>query len=215
MRIFLLSLLFISVLPVSLSAQVKKTDPKSGRNVVQFSGVVVDADSLRAVPYTAVIIKNTNRGTFSDPSGYFSFVAQSGDTISFVTLGYKNAEFVLPDTLTATRYSLIQLMKRDTYELREAVVYPWPSKEQFKEAFLALEVPDDDLTRAQRNLAQQAMAAVAANTSNDGSMNYKAGMQQQSSRMYYAGQLPPNNLLNPIAWSKFINAWRSGALKKK
>lgn len=188
---------------------------KPARGVVQFSGVVVDGDSLKAVPFVAVIIKNTNRGTFADVSGYFSFVAQPGDTISFVTLGYKNAEFVLPDTLKDTRYSLIQLLKRDTIELKEAVIYPWPTKEQFKDAFLKLNAPDDDLARAQKNLKQQALIQSATNISADGSMNYKSGMQQRSSQMYYAGQLPPNNLLNPIAWSKFIQAWRNGSLKKQ
>jgi hypothetical protein len=49
----------------------------------------------------------------------------------------------------------------------------------------------------------------------DGSMNYKAHMQQQYSRLYWAGQYPPNNLLNPFAWAQFIKAWREGKLKVK
>ncbi|TND07182.1 MAG: hypothetical protein FD123_3327 [Bacteroidetes bacterium] len=193
-----------------------KTPPAPPRKpVVQFSGVVVDADSLQPVPFTAVIIQNTHRGTFADVSGYFSFVAQPGDTIQFTTLGYKDNSFVIPDTLKQTRYSLIQLMKRDTYELREAVIYPWPTKEQFKDAFLKLDIPDDDLARAQKNLDQQAMLIGVASIGADGSSNFRSGMQQQSNKMYYAGQLPPNNLLNPVAWSRFVKAWRSGALKKQ
>jgi len=49
----------------------------------------------------------------------------------------------------------------------------------------------------------------------DGSMNFKNQMQQQYSKLYYAGQLPPNNLLNPIAWAKFIQAWQNGDFKRK
>lgn len=211
-NIFSLLAVLISGLP--LAAQVK-TVPAPERSILQFSGVVVDSDSLQPVPFTAVIIKNTNRGTFADASGYFSFVAQKGDTIQFITLGYHNASFVLPDTLTSNRYSLIQLLKRDTFELKEAVIYPWPSKEQFKDAFLRLDVPNDDMARASKNLQQAALVQTASTIGNDGSMAYKATMQQQSSKMYYAGQLPPNNLLNPIAWSRFVQAWRSGALKKQ
>lgn len=211
-RIFILLILLVS--GTRLTAQVNAV-PAPQRSILQFSGVVVDSDSLQPVPYTAVIIKNTNRGTFADASGYFSFVAQKGDTILFITLGYHNSSFVLPDTLTSNRYSLIQLMKRDTFELKEAVIYPWPSKEQFKDAFLRLDIPNDDLARASKNLQQAALVQTASTIGNDGTMAYKATMQQQSSKMYYAGQLPPNNLLNPIAWSRFVQAWRSGALKKQ
>jgi hypothetical protein len=47
----------------------------------------------------------------------------------------------------------------------------------------------------------------------DGSMNYKATQQQYQSRLYWAGQYPPNNLLNPFAWAQFIKMWREGKLK--
>ena len=34
-------------------------------------------------------------------------------------------------------------------------------------------------------------------------------------KVYTAGQYPVNNLLNPIAWAQFIDAWRQGKFKKK
>jgi hypothetical protein len=40
-------------------------------------------------------------------------------------------------------------------------------------------------------------------------------MQQQYTKLYYAGQYPPNNLLNPVAWAKFIKSWKEGKLKRK
>ena len=43
-------------------------------------------------------------------------------------------------------------------------------------------------------------------------VNYLQTMQQETDKLYYAGQLPPNNLLNPIAWGKFIQAWKDGSL---
>ena len=96
-----------------------------------------------------------------------------------------------------------------------ARVFPWPTKEQFKEAFLTLHVPDDDLERAEKNLNPYTMSFLAENMPMDGSMNFRNQMQQQSSRLYYSGQLPVNNLLNPIAWAKFIQAWQDGAFKSK
>lgn len=151
----------------------------------------------------------------SDFYGFFSFVAQSKDTIEFSSVGYKKSGFIIPDTLTTNRYSLIQMMTRDTILLQETVIYPWPTKEQFKEAFLNLKIPDDDYDRAMKNLERAEIKERMESIPMDGSGNYKFQMQQYQSRLYYAGQYPSITLLNPIAWAQFIQAWRNGDFKKK
>lgn len=183
--------------------------------LTQFSGVVVDGDSLKPLPYTSIVIRNSNRGTISDYFGYFSFVAQKGDTIDFMAIGFKTSTFIIPDTLTTNKYSLIQVMRSDTIFLQETVIYPWPTRDQFRDAFLRLEIPDDDLEKARKNLANAELGDQVKGLAMDGSMNYRNQMQQQYSKLYYAGQLPPNNLLNPIAWAKFIQAWKKGEFKRK
>jgi hypothetical protein len=188
---------------------------KNKGKLIQFSGVVVSGDSLQPIPFVNIMIKNTYHGTVSDYYGYFSFVAQENDVIEFSAMGYKKSVFVIPDSLQEARYSLIQMLNGDTILLSTAVIYPWPTKEQFKQAFLNLELPNDDMARAQRNLEREAMRQRGEGMSMDGAMNQKNYMQQRNSRLYYAGQLPPNNLLNPIAWAKFIQAWNSGELKRK
>lgn len=202
----------------ALSAQEKvkwQDDGSKARKLVQFTGIVVEGDSLKPVPYTSIIIKNANRGTISDYFGYFSFVAQESDTLQFSAIGYANASFIIPDTLTTNKYSLIQVLRTDTVYLQTTEVYPWPTKEQFKQAFLKLEMPEDDLDRASRNMARADMKERMTGMAMDASLNYKYSMQQYQSKLYYAGQLPPNNLLNPIAWAKFIQAWKRGDYKKK
>lgn len=208
-KIILLTALF------SLQLLFVKAQKFDKLGLVQFSGVIVTSDSLAPVPYTSVMIKNSNRGTVSDYFGFFSFVAKMNDTIEYVAIGFKKAIFVIPDTLTDNRCSMIQILKADTILLREVVIFPWPTKEQFKEAFIRLRVPEDDKARAEKNLNEERMAYLANNMSMDGSMNFKYAMEQNSTRLYYAGQLPPNNLLNPIAWSKFIKMWQDGAFSKK
>ena len=202
-----------------LYAQQKKTALKSDNNkerkLIQFSGMVVESDSLKPVSFTSIMIKSSYRGTICDYFGYFSFVAEVKDTIEFSAISYKKATFIIPDSLTTSKYSLIQVLRKDTILLKETVIYPWPTKEQFKEAFLKLDVPDDDLERAKKNLARAEMKERFEGVAMDGSMNYKNQMQQQYSKLYYAGQLPPNNLLNPIAWAKFIQAWKNGDFRRK
>lgn len=185
------------------------------RKVIQFSGVVISGDSLQPIAYTNIMVKNSYHGTISDFYGYFSFVALANDTIEFSAIGYRKSSFVIPADLVENRYSLIQMMQNDTFLLRETVIFPWPTREQFKEAFLRIEVPDDDLERARKNLAQESMREMGMRMPMDGSMNYRNTMQNYQSQLYTTGQIPTNSLLNPIAWSKFIQAWKNGDFKRK
>lgn len=104
---------------VSLLAFGTKAQKIDKNGLVQFSGMVVTSDSLVPVPFASVMIKNSNRGTISDYFGFFSFVAKMHDTIEFAAIGFKKAIFVIPDTLTDMRCSMIQILKADTILLRK------------------------------------------------------------------------------------------------
>jgi hypothetical protein len=188
---------------------------KKFEGLVQFSGVVVTGDSLRPIPFVSIIIKSSYRGTISDYNGFFSFVAQLKDTIEFSAIGYKKSAYIIPDTLNTDRYSLIKMLSRDTVLLQETVIYPWPTKDQFKYAFLNLRVPDNDMERAKRNLALSEMRDMMINMPMDGQMNYKSVMLERQNKLYSSGQYPTISLLNPIAWAKFIEAWQRGDYKRK
>jgi hypothetical protein len=206
-----LILLLLVVISIADSASAQQDEPK----IIQFSGVVVSGDSLQPVPYVAITQKGSYRGTLSDYYGFFSFVAQEGDTIEFSALGFLKAQYVIPNNLDDTRYSIIQVLNQDTFLLPTTIVYPWPTKEQIYDYFLKAPVPDDDLERARKNLAQEKMADLAMRTPMDASMNYRYSMNQYNTKLYNAGQIPMNNLLNPIAWAKFVDAWKKGDFKRK
>lgn len=197
-------------MPTSAQVMSNKND-----SLIQFSGIVVTGDSLKPVSFTNIFVKGQNRGTVSDYLGYFSLVTKANDTIQFSTIGYKTSEFIIPDTLSADRYSAVHFLQRDTFLIKETVIYPWPSKEQFKEAFVKLNIPDDDIERARKNLDPQQLAARAAVMPNTGTMSFKFEMEQYNQKIYYAGQSPPINLFNPIAWAQFIQAWKNGDFKRK
>lgn len=206
--LFLFSLVLI---PSLLMAQEITNEGK----IIQFSGVILDGDSLQPVPFTTIIIVNTHKGTTADANGIFSFVAQAGDSIKFSSIGFKDAFFVIPDTLNTNKYSLIQLMTTDTVLLRSHMVYPWPSKEQFKQEFLNTRIPTDDLDRANANLAQAEMRERMQNMPGSGSENFKYENQQRANDMYTNGQYPSWSILNPIAWAQFMKAWNNGDFKKQ
>lgn len=209
-------LLFILFFTIADSYQVSAQNQTIDKQkLIQFSGVVLTADSLQPIPFGSVIIRNARRGTLTDFYGFFSFVAMKGDTIDFQNLGYKTASYIIPNTLDDNHYSIIQVMIRDTINLRETVVYPWPSKEEFKRAFVQLNIPDNDMKRAQRNFELASVKEIQEQVAWDGSVNYKMALQQRTTQLYNAGQYPSISLLNPLAWASFIQAWKDGAFKKK
>lgn len=183
--------------------------------LIQFSGVTITADSLEPVPFTRIHIKNTQKGTTSDAVGFFSFIAHKKDTILFDAVGYKPAVFVIPDTITKERYSLIQLMSGDTLTLAEAIIFPWPTYEDFKKAFATLKIPDDDLERARKNLDAARIQMQVDSYPMDARMNFNNYIENRTSKLYYFGQQQPFNIFNPFAWAQFIKAWKEGKFKKK
>ena len=212
--------LFIIWLPLLMpfltgAQQDEKHREKYYEGLVQFSGAVVTGDSLRPIPFTHIIDLNTGFGTISDYYGYFSFVARKGDTIDFSAIGFKKTEFIIPDTITSNRYTMFQVMTSDTIYLTETVIYPWPTREQFRQAFLNLSIPDDDLEIARKNLSRYDLYVRAQAMPMDGSMNYRHYIDQQVNKLYYAGQTQPISLLNPFAWAQFFKAWQDGKFKRQ
>ncbi len=204
-------LLFLGWMSYS-SAQVKsgKTDYNS---LVQFSGVVLDQDSLTPIPFVAVMIKGTNRGTKSDYYGFFNLVVSPGDEIEFLSLVHKTRSYKIADTLRQKYYYAIQILTKDTIQLDEVAVYPWPSKEDFKRAFLNLDLNDTDAERADKNLAREEMSYMERTQPASASENYQYVMQAIYTKVYTAGQQPSISLLNPVKWAQFIDAWRKGKYK--
>lgn len=210
-------ILFVSLLILSGSvfAQHSTDDPR----LIQFSGLVVteseEGDEIVPLPYTNVAIMGTHRGTYSEMDGFFSIVTEVGDTVVFSRIGFKTVEFVIQDTMQSNFYSWYQLMSKDSILLPEAVIYPWPSREHYKIEFLALDVSSEMRDKAKENLAQEILEQMQFTVPADGNEAFDLTMARNIYNYQYAGQYKPQNIFNPIAWAKFIKAWKNGDFKKK
>lgn len=200
---------------MSLSNKSIAQSSSDSLKLIQLSGVVVSEDELQPMPYTTVFDKTQGRGIIADYNGYFSLVTSPGDTLYFSYYGHKNSTFIVPDTLTDDRYSIIHMMQSDTLNLPEVTVYPWPSREDFARAFVEMDPYDDALRRAQRELSGESLAFLAARVESDASLSYGYVQNQMYTQIYTRGQFPVTNLLNPYAWSKLISDWKAGKLKRQ
>lgn len=207
-------LTLFTVLFLNVAAQPTE-DNDINKNLIQFSGLVLTADSLMAMPYVNIYIPGSTRGSVSDLNGFFSFVAKKGDTIHFSYIGFKSSRYILSDTLKGYKYSMVKLMTVDTFYLDEAVIRPLPTREMFDYYFVKADIPDDDLERARKNLNREDMKEARNQMGMDGRENAKYYLAQQAQKFYYAGQIPPMNIFSPIAWAKFFEAWKRGDFKKQ
>lgn len=204
-------LLLACLLPIAAFAQFEQLKD----SVVQLYGVVMTADSLRALPAVSVVIKGTNRGTMTNEQGVFSIVVLKNDEVEFTSVGFKPKIVRIPSKLESNQYSLIQLLVTDTFYLPATILKPRLTRPQFERDFVNTRVPDDQYEIARQNTDMAKRRILMMNLPADGRESVSRTFRQVSERSYYAGQTPPMNILNPFAWAEFIQAWKRGDFKSK
>ncbi|WP_233260038.1 carboxypeptidase-like regulatory domain-containing protein [Chitinophaga sp. S165] len=204
-------LLFFLFFPFLLKAQFSQFKD----SIIQISGITMTADSLRAVPAVSVLVRGQNRGTISNNQGVFSIVAFKGDTLTFSAVGFKKKDYKIPLNLPGNNYSMIQLLVDDTTYLPVTIIKPYPTKEEFDRAFVSTDIPDDEYELARKNTDEARMRALSRYTPPDAREATNMFLNKQAQSLYYAGQQAPQNILNPLAWAQFIQAWKRGDFKSK
>ncbi|MBS1927627.1 MAG: carboxypeptidase-like regulatory domain-containing protein [Chitinophagaceae bacterium] len=184
-------------------------------SVVQLYGVVMTADSLKALPAVSVMVKGENRGTISNEKGVFSIVVIKGDKVEFTSVGYKPQLVTIPADLKGNQHSMIQLMVNDTVFLPATIIRPRVSREQFERDFINTQAPADEITIARQNNDEATRRALMASLPSDGREASSRYMRQSAQKLYYSGQVAPMNIFNPFAWNEFIKAWKRGDFRKK
>lgn len=184
-------------------------------SVVQLYGVVMTADSLRALPAVSVVVKGTGRGTITNNQGVFSIVVLKGDKVEFTSIGYKPKTADIPRNIEGNQYSMIQLMVTDTVYLPATIIKARPTREQFERDFVNTPVPDDQIEIARQNNDETKRRILSRTLPSDGKEATNYNLKQGAQKMYYTGQTPPMNIFNPAAWGEFVKAWKRGDFKKK
>ncbi|MEQ9443868.1 MAG: carboxypeptidase-like regulatory domain-containing protein [Cyclobacteriaceae bacterium] len=205
--------IFVGILLIMVVTDTVQAQGSS--QVIQLSGLVLGEDSTAALPGVNVYVPVAGRGTSTNQYGYFSMPVLPGDSVVFSTIGHKRQYYLVPDNRVASMTIIVELQTDTTY-LPAITVFPYPSEEIFKEALLALNLPDENQYANMRdNLSEDLLARMFEAMPMDGSMNHRYFMNQQFDRVQYGAGPRPNPLLNPFAWSEFIKSIKRGDFKKK
>lgn len=181
-------------------------------DLVQLHGRLLN-ELLQPLPYAHILILNNYRGTITDPEGKYSLVTRVGDTVMYSTLGYKKFIMVVPDTLPEPFLHMDPVLVTDTFMIAEVRIYPWKSYEEFKRAFLNLELPDDDLDNARKNIALL-KTQIILDEMPSARENFQAILNDQYRETFIQGTYPTYQIFNVMAWSKFFEALKRGDFSK-
>lgn len=180
---------------------------------IQFSGFVIDSKSEEALPGAYITIENAGRGVISNNKGYFILNVFPGDSIVFNYLGFAKQYHVIPRE-AGLNYSAVVELQEDAKVLKEVTVYPFRTEEEFKDALIAMDLPDERERQILREtFSQDNVNRLVAMQGMSAAGNFKYAMDQQLQQINSRGQYTVNPLTNPFAWANFIQTIKSGAIK--
>lgn len=196
-----------------------KVHAQGERKAILFTGYVVEDNSGKRLPGTYIRIPRINQITLARSDAFFSIPVFPGDSIVFSYVGYKNQYHVIPRNFNDDTYTAVIGMREKVTALTEVRVYPYSTEEEFKKAFLAMELPDKvDRDALAKSTDLDYINRMAALVPNSAATNYRYNMDQymfgreSAANRGFASTMP---FLNPFAWAKFIKSVKDGDLKRK
>lgn len=196
---------------LTVGVLVAQSDAPVKRNIIQFTGVVFAPDSNSVIPGVHVYVPTAGRGTTTNPYGFFSLPVLEGDSLVFSAVGFKRQYYIVPEHKESTSLKVLITMQEDVTLLSEVEVFPYPTEAMFKEAILSLETPyQKQYSNLNAWLSSDYMSSAYADLPASPNANHQYYMQMQMQAIQNKYQKPQNNLLNPWAWSKFINSLKKG-----
>jgi hypothetical protein len=203
MRCLTLVLIVFSFLAITAKAQDKK--------LIQLTGKVTD-ELLQPMPFSHILVLENYHGAITNVFGNFSLVVEEADSVLISSVGYKRKYLVIPQNIPSHFLNIDIVLQIDTLVIAEAQIYPWKTYEEFKEAFVNLKLPTDDMERARRNIAL-IRTQIIMDHEPSARQNFRYIMEKQYQQTFIQGQFPSYQILNPFAWAKFFKALKHGDFK--
>jgi hypothetical protein len=182
---------------------------------VQVSGIITDVD-YNPVAGASIVSRKLRRATVSEPSGIYSIPSVPGDTIFFRALGFKRYHTIIPPDYTEKSANVDILLEADTILIEAVNIFPWKSYNEFLRD-MTKEKPVDPLIENMNDNIASIYVAISTQThvAVSPEAGYRYAMEQNFNATATRNQYPYNNLLNPIAWAKFIKGVKGGMLKNQ
>lgn len=183
--------------------------------LIQITGLIVEqGDSLYGIPGAHIFNPNTGRGSTTNLMGYFSMAVMPGDSLLIASIGFMKQPYIVPED-SSNSYSVFFQLKNDTVILPEARVRHLPTERAFKEAFLALHLPEQDINNMNNNINRQLLINLYGTSDISPEVLARYNVQQQARLLEQQYVAQSITLLDPFAWSRFIRDVKEEKKKKE
>jgi hypothetical protein len=204
-------IILVSVLAVfCLLAQPQKANAQQKR-VIQLSGIVMDT-TIGPLPGVNVYIPKAGRGVTTNAVGFFSLPVLVGDSVVISSVGYQRQHYIVEPSDKEFVTIIVPMVEDVTY-LDAIVIVPYPTEEVFKEAVLALNLPENTGVD-EKNLNAELLALMLKTTPMDGPLNQRYALNQWAASQNDKFMPVTNPFLNPFNWVKFFNGLKKDKKKK-
>lgn len=202
-------LIGILLLACSLTSFAQNAD----KPLVQFSGIIYNADNNSVVPYVTVTNVTTGKQVgAANYEGYFSFVVHEQDSLKFSSVGYNPTTIAVPKGITKKSLIVEIRMRAQVINLPMVRIFPWATTDEFRHDFLAMKVADDDLEIARKNLSATSINTMMKTLPLSGYESFNA---QDKHNAVANSHSFTNPLLNPFAWGSLIRDIAAGDKSRK
>ena len=179
---------------------------------VLFQGRVVASSNAEFLPLAYIFNPQAGRGALSDNFGQVDMYVFPGDSLVISYVGYKKKYYIVPRD-TELVHQVIIPMEEMTTMLRDVKVFPHSSEEEFKQAFLAMDVRNaKERDNARNNLEQSKLNVFALQAGMGASSNFRnfsdMMISSQANKSFFNS--PMLALTNPFAWISFIKSVKNG-----
>ncbi|MCK4662377.1 MAG: hypothetical protein KAT68_05900 [Bacteroidales bacterium] len=108
-------------------------------------GKLINSFDSSVVTDAHIININSNKGTISNNKGIFKIPVNKNDTLVFSSIGFEYTVFTVCDSILNKADTIeINLLPR-CYELPSVKIFPYMNYEDFKQAFLNMEIKDETI----------------------------------------------------------------------
>ncbi len=202
-------LIGILLLACSLTSSAQNAD----KPLVQFSGIIYNADNRSVVPYATITDVTTGKQVgAANYEGYFSFVVHEQDSLKFTSVGYHPTTVVIPKDITKKSLIVEIRMLAQVVNLPMVRIFPWATTDEFRHDFLSMKIADDDLEIARKNLSASSINNLKRTQPMSGYENFNA---QDKHNAVVNSHSFTNPLLNPFAWGSLIRDIAAGDKSRK
>lgn len=184
---------------------------------VLFQGRIIASSNAEFLPLAYIFNPQAGRGALTDNFGQVDMYVFPGDSLVISYIGYNKKYYIVPRD-TELVHQVIIPMDEMTTMLREVKVFPHSSEDEFKQAFLAMELRDArQRDNARNNLEQSKLNIFALQAGMGASSNFRnfsdMMISSQVNKNFFSD--PTLALTNPFAWISFIKSIKNGDLKRK